>query len=336
MQIEEARRSQSELAALLAQGIEELDLQQVVEFKEYRRSVLPLDGYVFWIPAGEIRVQGSLHHMQEIIQNTDETIGLAGVTFTTQQRIEQFSNAPIDSIFVATRGQFRFAFSRQNGYFDAASLWHYQGHSIYPAMASQLLDDPAWLDPNRAVVSNSLPIWLALSSYASPYLGGFSNQLQLYPSMVVPPNLTPPYGVIDIPEEATRALQSVPQVIRAQVQATDSDGEPIVDSEGDPVLIPKRIFSQLMADRVRLTLYGLQHAQAANFYGAVMEYIGMQGPMGLLSVSGLRDGKRGQTELQAIAMQKHLDLEVSYQMAHVESVARQLITSASTTFYFNS
>ena len=35
---------------------------------------------------------------------------------------------------------------------------------VYPALSTQLLDDPRRLpDPTQAIVSNSLPLWLALA-----------------------------------------------------------------------------------------------------------------------------------------------------------------------------
>ena len=46
----------------------------------------------------------------------------------------------------------------------------------------------------------------------------------------------------------------------------------------------------------------------------------------------VRDGKRQQSELQAIAMLKVLDFEVDYYQTRVNAVARQLIKSATPTF----
>lgn len=372
----------SQIAALLGAGIETLDLQQRVTFQRYSRTVLPLDGYVFWTPSGKIEVPGALHHMMEMIQNEDETIGLASVFFTTQEPVTEFADVPINTIYVARQGEFRYTFSRHAGYFQAAQTWHYQGHSVHPAMASQLLDTPGVLDPSRVVVSNSLPIWLSMNGYTSPFTGGFSNGLTLYPSQAVPANLPPPYGSVHIGDDWTRALQSVPQVRMIQMQLTspvlDQDGNPVLDQNGIqivvpvfgnpggliplvdqsgkkvldaqgreilvpsvasnsfPVTVPKRVSHQLMADRVRIVLYGLQNDEALDFYASVLEIMNTQPGIGLMNMPAMRDGKRQQVELQALAMQKIIEFEVSYQQHYARDVALQLIQSASVTLLIGS
>lgn len=331
MQIEEARRRQSEQASVIDAGLTELDLSQQVEFTEYRRIVLPLDGYVFWQPQGTVKIAGALHHWTEMLQNEDETLGLATATFTTLEHVMEFTECPVNAIYVARRGDFRYAFSRQQGYFQASQVWHYQGHSVYPALASQLLDDPASIDPAKAVVSNSLPIWIAFNGYTSAYVGGFSNPLTLYPSKAVPANLPPPYGAVHIAPDWTRSLQGVPLVQQVDQPLYAADGSQVLDSSGNPVLVPTRVLSQLMADKVRIVLYGLQSDAAMEFYGALLEYIGAQGPVGLTNMPAMTDGKREQVELQALAMQKIIDLDVSYQTYYAKAVALQTIKSASIT-----
>lgn len=367
----------SQIAALLGAGVETLDLQASVTFQRYTRTVLPLDGYVFWTPSGTLEVPGALHHAMEMLQNEDETIGLASVFFTTQEPVTEFADVPINTIYVARQGEFRYAFSRHAGYFQAAQVWHYQGHSIHPAMSSQLLDTPGVLDPARAVVSNSLPIWLAMNGYQSVLTGGFSNGLTLYPSQAVPANLPPPYGSVHIGDNDTRALQSIPRVQIVSVQLTapvvDVDGNPVLDQNGVPVqvpvfehpggliplldmrgrpildqrgrevlvpsqstdsypvTVPRRIISQLMADRVRIVLYGLQNDEALEFVASVMEFMGLYGTLGLMNMPAVRDGKRQQVEIQALAMQKIIDFDVSYNQGSARDVAIGLIQQACVT-----
>lgn len=323
------------IGALLSDTLESLDLDQEVWFQAYSRSVLPIDGYVFWIPGGKIRVHGALHHMQEILQNEDETLGSAATYFTTRQKIVEFSSAPIDTIFVAREGDFRYAFYAQAGYAQFADLWHYQGKVVAPAMTTQLLDNPASIDPQRAIVSNSLPLWLALNGYSSPYVGGFSPGVTLYPSFAVSPNLTPPYGAVHIAPEWTRTLQAFPLVKRVQIQATDSAGNPIIGSNGKPVLIPWRVHNQLMSDRVRITLYGLQNDAAMDFLDSVLEFSQNFQFFGITNSPAVADGKRTQAELQALAMQKIIEFEVSYNQARAHSVAMQLIASVQSTIMAN-
>lgn len=290
------------LAGALGDGLRAIDLSQIVTFQSYSRVVLPIDGYVFWQPLVLLDVAGSLHYAQDIQQDEDETFGLATVTFSAESQVTQFSDAPANTIFVATADGFRYSFSAQQGFYSQAGLWHYSGHTIAPAMTTQLLDQPASLDPTRAVVSNSLPLWLALNGYVSPYWDGFGNTVTLYPSFLVSPNLVPPYGAVHI--EPTTSLQPIPLLSR------------------------NRTSTQLVADKVRVTLYGLQGDEAIDFLNCVLKYSENTDNFGIMNMPVINDVQRPQSELQAIGMKKTIEFEVSYYQTRVAAVARQLILSA--------
>lgn len=302
--ISEAAAVQSQKSAAIGDAVNTLDNYQEITFQAYSRTVLPLDGYVYWTPTVTVKVFGSLHYGQSIEQNEDEVVGIADILFTTQQQVTEFSSSN-DTLYLATveteNGRFRYSFSRHQSYFDDENTWHYVGKSFYPAFASQLLDRPGMIDPKRAVVSNSLPLWLALAAY-KPLYRGFAPTVPLYPSFLVDPNLVPPYGAVHI--EGPEPLQAVPYI----------------DSSSSS--------TQLVADRVRITLYGLQSNESIDFMNAVLQYSKDTNNFGLMSMPAIVDGKRTQQELQAIAMQKTLELRVSYFQSRVNTVARQLILSA--------
>lgn len=302
MQIGEIGREPNQLLAALQAGVENIDLGQEIEFQAYTRVVLPLDGYVFWQPTVKDTFKGSVHISQDIQQNPDETVGLASVIFTSEQQIACFSDSPIETLRVGCHKGVRFAFSQQRGFYSQAGLWHYFGQSVLPALASQLLDTPGVLDPTRAVVSNSLPLWLAIKLYAPPFAKAFATKLTLYPADLVPANLTPPYGAVDVQD--TRTLQTLPRLNR------------------------QRTHTQLVADRGRITLYGLQNDEAMDFLDTVLQYSDLTDNFGIMSPPVVSDGKRPQPELQAIAMQKAMDFEISYYQSRVADIARQLITQA--------
>ena len=302
--INEIPRNPSQVKGALYDGVEAVSetRPRQFKFKVYSRVILPLDGYVFWQPTVEIGATGSLHFAQEIVQNEDETLGYATVRFTSEKQITEFSSA-IDSLFIASVDGFRYVFSQQLGFYEEAGLWHYFGHSVQPAMASQLLDTPGAIDPTRAVVSNSIPLWLALNNYATIYWDWFTNSVPIYPSELVTPNLVPPYAAVHIPQEATRALQAAPLLTR------------------------NRSHYQLAADSCRVTLYGLQSDEAEDFLDCVLQYSVNSANFGVMNMPIVRDGKRKQEELTAVAMQKFIDVDISYNQARVADVARQLITS---------
>jgi hypothetical protein len=300
----------------LTGAVEGLDLNQEIEFVVYTRVVLPLDGYVFWLPTGtRKKFRGSLHYSQEIEQNEDETVGLATVQFTSEGHIEDFSAVPPNTLYVAKHGTWRYAFSQQTWRYEQAGIYHYYGQQITPALASQLLDKPDQIDPDQVVVSNSLPIWLSLNGYVSPFVDGFSNPgVTLYPSFAVPPNLpsVPPYGSVHIEPSATQALTAAPYL--------------------SPTT---RSHYQLCEDTVRITLYGMQNNAALDFIDMVNAFSVNYGTLGIMNIPTVRDGKRTQPAIEALAMQKVIDFRVSYYQSRVNEIARQLIKIALVTFQVN-
>lgn len=307
-QIDELRGS-TEYSGPIGDGINVLTLAVEVEFQKYSRVVLPLDGYIFWQPMDEaICVKGSVHFAQEIDQEETETYGAITVTFTTREPLVGFEALPPNTLHVGRIHGVRYAFSRQQGLFQEAGLWHYQGRSIPPALESQFLDTPGSIDPDQAVTSNSLALWLELNTFQNVLTGknGLAGGLLLYPAGLVPPNLPAPYGVVKI--EDTRALQAV------------------------PLIGPTSSSDQLNADRVRITLYGLQHNAGIDFLNAVLQYSLLTDNLGLMNMPTVIDGSRQMPELQAVALQKFVLFEMSYLQSRVNNVARKLIKSAMLTF----
>ena len=301
----------SELSDAIDQAVEQLDLNQEIQFQTYSRVVLPIDGYVFWKPSTPaVTVKGSLHFTQNQEQNEEETFGLAQVVMTTRHRLVEFDSMPPNQLLVgswmSTDGntRFRFTLSAQNGRYRAAGLWHYSGRSVPPALAIQLLDQDGTIDPSRAITSNSLALWLELNTYKSFWSSQFKTPVTLYPSDLVEPNLIPPYGVVHIGGNDTRALQSAPYL-----DASYSSW-------------------QLAADRVRVTLYGLQSDEAIAFHNAVLAYSRDTDNFGIMNMPIPRDDKRIEPGMQAIAMKKTIEYEVSYIQARVAQVARELIRKA--------
>lgn len=296
------------LSGALNEGRRVLSGDYSISFRQYARVVLPVDKFIYWQPGAETQpIAGSLHFAQDIEQNEDETVGLAHVQFTTSTRITDFDDAPPNTLFVASIAEWRFAFAQQTGRYDQAGQWHYTGRSIYPALASLLLDTPGIIDPTRAVVSNSLPLWLDFAAYKPVY--GFTPNLTLYPADLVEPNLVPPYGAVII---------SGPDPLTA-VPALDGNCSS----------------TQVVADRVRIVLYGLQSNESIDFLNALIQYSRDTENFGLMSMPCVVDARRTQTELQAIAMQKTIDIRVSYTQSRVNTVAQKLILSAVPTILLN-
>lgn len=330
----EAATAKTQLGGDLAAGVDVLSLDQELVFTQYTRVILPTDGYWFWVnsslvspsalynaarynaaaynegpvettPAPTLIAKGSLHFESAKQQNEDETLAVNTVVFTSETEILDLNKVGPNTIYISTIGaeQVRFAFSRRQMFYRQANLYHYVGTALYPAMASQVIDDAALFNNIQPVVSNSLPLWLALNSYA-PLPGALGSPLPLYPSFAVPSNLEPPYGVVHIFPEATEALQ------------------------GAPYLDQNLTHWQLIQDRVRITLYGLRNDQALSFQDCVNQYSLNTDNFGFMDEPVMRDEKRTQVELNILAMKKTFTCTISYYQQTARTVARQLITSA--------
>lgn len=308
----------TDIEQILGDSVNVLDHAHPYTFQGYSKVVLPFDGYIFWAQNVPTSVVGSLHFMQNIVQEEDGTYGGGSVVFTTQTRIPEFET-PDDRIWVLSVAGARAAFSQQQGFYPAAGLWHYFGNIIPPALQTQLLDDPTAIDPSQAITSNSLALWLGLNTYQSP-LGaeGFSasniigyegRQLLLYPADMAPTNYRPPYGTVDI--SYTKALQA------------------------DPYLDPQRQHWQLVQDTVKLTLYGLQNNAAMDFVDMVIEYTqyGVDkatgiAPFGIMNLPVMMDTRRKQPEITSIAMQKVINYEINYYQFRAITMSRRLLLDA--------
>ena len=299
--------NQDQLAASLASGISTLSLKQQITFTLYTRQVLPLDGWIFWLNTGQtITVEGSLHYSTDVEQREDETIGIDSVIFTTTQQINDLDISSPNMLYIGTIDEIRFSFKRRGNFYKQANVYHYQGDAIYPAMESQIIDNPATLDLTDAVVSNSLPFWLSVPN--TTVFGMNTPSYQVYPSFLVPNDLVPPYIVAHIEPSDTIAIQSAPEF-----DATNSH-------------------YQLTKDKVRLTFYGLRNAQILDFQDYIFQYSLNTGNIGIMNIPIVRDEKRMQAELGILGMKKFIEFEVNYYQSRINVIAQQAITSALISF----
>jgi hypothetical protein len=299
------------LNASLRAGIELVSGKQQVLFTKYSKRILALDGSAFWVKSsllGDIApsmlIQGSLHPSADNRQEERQSYSRINVIFTYETDAGQGFNSlgPNDAYIGSLPGidgtlPIRFMFSRL-GYYQNAGVYHYSGVAILPTSLPQIIDRLADLDLISAVVSNSLPAWLALNNYAPFY--GFGNTIPLYPSFLVTPNMQPPFGSIHIPPEATEALASTPSL----------------DSVSSHF--------HLARDKVRVSLYGVRNAEALTFLDCVVQYSRDYNVIGLTNCPIVRDNKEPQVELGTLAMSKTIDFEVTYLQTAIRAIDRQL------------
>lgn len=301
--ISELRDAKNELNAALEQGLDDLRQNQTITFTRYDRRVLPLDGFVFWVNSAltstdgkpvTATVQGYLHLTTESIQDESELYDRNSVIFTGQSKIDDFNEPDNTYLYI---GEFfngiRFAFSRRSGYSTQADLYHYSGYAVYPQMESQIVDKADMLDLTNRIVSNSLPVWLAIAQQVVP----------LYPAMLSEPNIVPPYGTVRC-----------------------SDTQPL---SGGYFLDPRDNQYQYVSEDVKITLTGLRNAQVMDFVREVTRYTMEAGAeMGVMNVPVIQDLREPQNELNVLAMRKTVTFKVNYYESTMRDIARQLILKA--------
>lgn len=296
--ISEIASAQSPLESALTAGLESIAQQQTIQFTQYTRLILPADGFVFWVKTSNtLSAKGSLHYSGDQNQNVDETIGITHVIFTSEVPIDDFNEVSPTKMYIGEFESFKFSFNHTKNFYRQASLWHYMGNAVYPAMETQLLDAPETFDNLSVIVSNSLPIWLSLNA-----------KCPMYPSFLVDPNIAPPYCSVHIEPSETNAIQAVPSF-----SSTLSH-------------------TQLTTDMVLMTLYGLNNSEALDFQDYLFQYSLDTDDFGLMNTPVMRDEKRTQSEINVIAQKKTFEMQISYYQSRVAEVSRKLIRHALVTF----
>lgn len=300
MSITEIANAPGQLAASLHAGLDLIRDGQEIVFRRYNLQVLPLDGFLFWVldmAADPITVQGSMHATNEKTQTEDASNSVNSLVFTSKEEIDAINQVSPTQIYMGTFNGVRFAFRDLVNVYKQAGLFHYRCQAVNSYMESQVIDNPATVNLTDVVVSNSLPMWLALNANGA-----------VYPSFAVPPNIKPPYIVAHIDPNQTNSLQVAP----------------FVDTTGSSY--------HLATDTVRFTTYGLRHAEAVDYLAYLMDAsLPDDAPFGVMGMPIIRDEKRTQVDIQVLAERKTITFEVSYYQARMQQIAMQLILSAGIT-----
>jgi hypothetical protein len=305
--IDEALAARTPIGSTLAAGTEQISIEQTITFTLYERMVLPLDGYVFFVqssPPQTLVATGSLHYASDSHQDESETFTINSVLFTSEEEVTDLNEVAPNQVYIGEFDGIKFAFNSRGMFYKQTQMFHYRGNAIYPDVGPQVVTSSADLDPDRVIVSNSLPLWLALNGYTPINSGaGVANPVTMYPSFLVPQNIAPPFAAVFIPP-VTEGLAAAANVA--------SDG-----SQG-----------QLVTERVKITLYGLRNDDVLTFIQCALQYSLNYGTFGIMNVPVPRDEHRTQSELSVIAQKKTVEFEVSYYQSVVRTIARQLILKA--------
>ncbi|HAF2140951.1 TPA: hypothetical protein G8N84_000686 [Salmonella enterica] len=297
-----AEQHGSQLSSVLQSAVETLSSGQEITFRLYVRQVLPLDGFVYWVNAEivscdelcrlniesptRLKIKGSLHRQVIAVQDESVSKDVNNIIFTPVQPVDDFNVENPDAIYLGEYGGVQFAFSRMESRYQQSGIFHYRGMAILPTMRSQIIDCPEEISDER-IISNSIPLWLAMKDFAT-----------VYPSYLVPQNLRPPYIAVDV--RNSTPLQAAPVVYGGQR-------------------------FQLVQDSVRLTLYGFTNRMALDYIDSVVRRALEGEEFGVTNMPIPVDAKSGQVEINALAKKKTVDFEVNYYQSTVRDISRQLI-----------
>ena len=284
----EAANAPQQLAATLSAGLDSLSSKQQVVFTQYNKFVSPLDGFVFWI-------------------NSGSTATYKGSLHQTIQRVQnEDETIAINKIVFTSESEI----------------------SQFNLINSQVLFVGAWVSDGVTlqVVFNE-----ALSVYKQAGLWHYSGdavypalQAQLLPNVgavpvapvvnnLVPDNALPPYVSVHIAPENTTTLGQFPLLEWPSPSVSGFN---------------QMASTQLMQDKVELTLYGFNNLLATQYFVSLMQYSLNTDDFGFCNSPAIRDGKRTQVEIGAIAMLKKIDILASYYQSTANALSQRLIVNA--------
>ena len=292
-------------------------------FTQYTKYQVAQDGYVFWVATGNtITVNGALHISTDREQELDDTIAMNVVMLDTGDAITEFNTVDTASLWVAEiagptgDGTVQIAFQRRGPYFENAGVYHYMGFAVFAPFADILVQSASDI-PAGPIVNNSLPVWMALPTSLAELPGNlFPTSIPVYPSFLVPSNAQPPYIVVNIEPDRTQPIQAFPEVVWPGGDTGPQDCAAY----------------QLVRDHVELILYGLNGQQAMQLLAALTRLSTFANQFGFMSMPVIRDHKRTQPEIMAIALKKSIEFTASYYQSAADAIARQLILSAVLTY----
>jgi hypothetical protein len=247
---------------------------------------------VYWIKdiATDKSVGGSLHIVTDGRQEEDNNDDQISVVFTTFENLE-FIYKNENKKWIGEFEGSKFAFAKSKSFYKQAGLYHYVGESLPARMLSQLIDDPDSLGSDL-VVSNSMPIWLAM--------GG---EIPIFPAYLVQKNQKLPYATISIGDDATMALTSFPVFNQLSTQW------------------------QLVKDRVKITLYGTNNNEALDFIRLIMSK-SLDGDFGVMTTPVVKDQREKKTEFDILAKKKVIEITIDYYQERAREIALKLLLNA--------
>ncbi|GBQ08825.1 hypothetical protein [Saccharibacter floricola] len=311
----EINNNKTPLGESLGRAISNISYGGEIYFQEYRKITLPLDGFLFWIKTeNKFSIPGSLHISTRNTKNEYQNYDLSQIVLSTSEKINKFHQKDSNYILVGIIDGLEFLIGAQKESYQPSALFHYSAESIPPSFRSQFIHTEAELDDYHPVISSSLPIFLALPHIGSPALGWcpWPKDVPIFPSFSSPDNQEPPYIIIhNDPHSA----------------------QPVGLGTVDPTTGAS---TQMMTEKVKLTLIGLPHQKASNIRDYIRHWALLHpDTLGITNIPVIVDEKSTLDEISALSMMKHLEFDVMYIQNTARDCAFKLIEHAKMTLKSN-
>lgn len=324
----------SDKAAGLIAAIALISGEQTYTFDLYKRVVLPIDGYVFWVKASELpnyigrsevgalyrRTSFGTRLYDALFQQADPTpeqLQRYHFSINGSLHVSQEMHQESETTYVAQN--ISFTTKTQVIYFESVAPDELYiltipnvGRVAFGNQRNRYTLAGLWHYHGKAVYSTMATQIVEDISYINPTQEIVSNSLPywlalstpsvpVYPSYLSPKNLTPPYITADI--KSTEAIQSYPLYDDQLTQG------------------------QLVTDTIEFTMFGLNNSAAMDFQLAVLSN-SENGEYGIQNMPVPVDMKSNQTEFQVIAQKKTMTLQADYYQYKARVFARRLIEQA--------
>lgn len=310
----------------IAAGFDSIRYDRRLSFSPYVRVVLPLDKFVFWVKHSllspstlaslgvcadlpqSVEVACNVHVATNTEQGPTESLDMSSLLVNTRDQVRQFHDTSVNLLWLSSFEGIKFSIGGRNAYYEQASIHHYRGQTIYPVMLPQIIDEAGQLNQCELILSDSTPLWLYMASVIEKYiwLPGFNLPLEV--AYLVPDNLEPPYGVIEVINGSQKAVT------------------------GGPIYSPNMSRNSYVTEEVKVTLLGCNNQVASDFLDSVLGYCLAHSPLGVNNSPVITDESRFQPELNIRAQKKVILFKVNYYQSAVRDMAVRLISQCIPTF----